>query len=113
EQRAVAPVNPPGMSRARWPGAIRERVTPRSRCSALTMQSGGGRQGASGPVETKEGLAMVAHQTLLDAPLALRRREGAEGMRRSSRPDRLDEATKGQIYPQWRRGVPVAVLSRQ
>jgi RNA polymerase primary sigma factor len=44
---------------------------------------------------------MIAHQTLLDTPSALRRPDGA------------GEAAEGQVYCQWRRGISVAVLSQQ
>jgi RNA polymerase primary sigma factor len=39
--------------------------------------------------------------------------DGANGMRPSSIPDAFDEAAKEQVYRQWRRGVSVAILSRQ
>jgi RNA polymerase primary sigma factor len=56
---------------------------------------------------------MIARKAPRDTPLGSARPDGADGMRPSPRPDALDEATKGHLYNQWRRGVPVAILSRQ
>ena len=36
-----------------------------------------------------------------------------DGMQPSSRPGELDDGAEGQVYRQWRLGVPVAVLSQQ
>jgi RNA polymerase primary sigma factor len=36
-----------------------------------------------------------------------------DGLRPSSKPDVLDDAAEVQVYRQWRRGIPVAVLSQQ
>lgn len=56
---------------------------------------------------------MATQITLLDSPSSPVRPVRADGARRSSRPVPLDEATKGQVYRQWRKGVSLEVLGRQ
>jgi RNA polymerase primary sigma factor len=58
---------------------------------------------------------MAAQKTLLDALKKSKpgRSEVSGRVRLSARPAPLDDATKAQIYRQWRRGVSVEVLSEQ
>ncbi len=56
---------------------------------------------------------MATQITLLDSPSSPVRPVRAGGARLSSRPAPLDEASRGQVYRQWRKGVSLEVLSRQ
>jgi len=57
---------------------------------------------------------MAARKTLLKSPTASARLpQKADGTPPTPRPPALDEAAKGQIYRQWRLGVPVNVLAQQ
>ena len=56
---------------------------------------------------------MAAQKTLLEMPRRSLRPVPISGARTSTRPSPLDEATRGQIYRQWRRGVSVAILAEE
>jgi RNA polymerase primary sigma factor len=74
-----------------------------------------GRRGRSahGPLEAEGKIAMTARKMLHDTYATSAEPILNDGMQPSSRPGELDDGAEGQVYRQWRLGVPVAVLSQQ
>ena len=56
---------------------------------------------------------MTARKRVADTHAALKEHSLTDVMHPSLRARALDDAAEGQVYRQWRMGVPVAVLAQQ
>jgi len=84
---------------------------PHTTGSAISIKGEG--PSAPWPLVAEGKLAMTARKVLNDTHAASAEPSLNDWVQPSSRAGSLDEAAEGQVYRQWRLGVPVALLSQQ